>query len=340
MGWPHPVETDGKPLWEEWEILISLSKQVYFAPDRPPQLLETIAFMKHWQSRIAILFLRLLARLPLAVSRPLGTALGGLVWLLQLKAARHTRTNLQLCFPDLSLEKRRKLGKRSLQETVKTFLEIAGIWEWPPARALALVKSVEGEELIREAHEQGRGVIVLGPHLGNWEMAGLYIASHYPMASLYRPPRMKELEDYMSSARARTGAELVPTTNRGVARLLTLLRGGAVVGILPDQVPPPESATYAPFFGVDASTMTLVSRLAARTDALVVCAYALRVESPAGFRLVIRRARPGIGASDTVSAVAALNASIEDCIADAPEQYQWAYKRFRQRPPGRPRLYS
>jgi len=296
--------------------------------------------MKHWQSRMAIFFLRLLARLPLAVLRSLGSFLGWLVWMLQLKPARHTRTNLQLCFPNLSVEARRKLGKRSLQETVKTFLEIAGIWEWPPARTLAMVRSVEGEELIQEAQAQGRGVIVLGPHLGNWEMAGLYIASHYPMASLYRPPRMKEIEDYMSSARARTGAELVPTNNRGVARLLALLRRGAVVGILPDQVPPPESATYAPFFGLDASTMTLVSRLAVRTDALVVCAYALRVENPAGFHLVIRRARPGVAASDTRSAVTALNGSIEDCIGDAPSQYQWAYKRFRQRPAGRPRLYS
>lgn len=296
--------------------------------------------MSDWQPRLAISLLRMLSRLPLSLLRGLGDMFGSLIWYLQLKPARHTRTNLQLCYRTQPLAARKRLAKHSLQETVKTFLEMAAIWEWPAERALGLIDQVEGEALIQEAQAHGRGVIVLGPHLGNWELTGLYLASRYTMASLYRPPRMKALETYMSGVRARTGAELVPTTNRGVARLLTLLREGHVVGILPDQVPPPESAIYAPFFGLDASTMTLVSRLAAKTDALVVCAYALRMPGQSGFRLVIRAADTSVAASDPLTAVTALNRSVETCIADAPEQYQWVYKRFRQRPEGHPRVYS
>lgn len=296
--------------------------------------------MSDWQPRLAISLLRTFSRLPLGALRGLGHVLGALIWHLQLQPARHTRTNLQICYRDQPLAARKRLAKRSLQETVKTFLEMAAIWEWPAQRTLALIDEVEGEFLIEEAQAKGQGVIVLGPHLGNWELAGLYLASRYPMASLYRPPRMKALEDYMSGVRARTGAELVPTNNRGVARLLSLLRDGKVIGILPDQVPPPESALYAPFFGLDASTMTLVSRLAAKTGARVVCAYALRLEGKRGFRLVIRAADEAVAAREPLTAVTALNHSVEVCIADAPEQYQWVYKRFRQRPEGHPRVYS
>lgn len=281
-----------------------------------------------------------LSRLSINKLRCLGKVVGSIIWFMQLRPARITRTNLQLCYREKTPEARKRLAKRSLQESVKTFLEMAVMWEWPICRVLGLIDRVEGENLIEQHQSQGRGVIILGPHLGNWELAGLYLASRYPMASLYRPPRMKALEDYMSGVRARTGAELVPTNNRGVARLLSLLRDGKVIGILPDQVPPPESAMYAPFFGLDASTMTLVSRLAAKTGARVVCAYALRLEGKKGFRLVIRAADEAVAAREPLTAVTALNRSVEVCIADAPEQYQWVYKRFRQRPEGHPRIYS
>ncbi|WP_097458901.1 lysophospholipid acyltransferase family protein [Mangrovitalea sediminis] len=294
--------------------------------------------MKEFAASLIVRLAHWLAKLELRSLQRLGAAIGDLIWWLQLKPARITRTNLNFCYPRATPDQCRDLGRRSMQDTVRTIVEAGAIWEWPLERSLALVREVEGEELIRESLEKGRGVIVLGPHLGNWELTGLYLASKFRMASLYRPPRLQGLENYMRKARSRSGAELVPTTNKGVARLLAILRDGGVVGILPDQVPPKESSDFAPFFGLETSTMTLASRLSARTGASVLCAYALRLPNAQGFRLIIKPA-DGVEAPDLKSSLTALNRCVEEGISLEPSQYQWEYRRFKRRPKGLPRIY-
>ena len=296
--------------------------------------------MKDQLAKLIKGLIRFLARLDFPALQKLGSWLGSLIWLLQLKPARITRTTLSLCYPRYRPGQIRTLGLRSMQETVKTAMEFSAIWEWPVERSLALVRETEGEVLISDQLAQGRGVIVLGPHLGNWELTGLYLASRFKMASLYRPPRMQGLETYMRRARSRSGAQLVPTTNKGVAVLLSILRDGGVVGILPDQVPPPEGSAFAPFFGVNTSTMTLASRLAARTGAAIVVAFSLRLPDASGFRLVVRKAEPGAESASLNESLTAVNRTVEQAIALAPEQYQWEYRRFKRRPKGLPRIYS
>lgn len=294
--------------------------------------------MKEFAASLIVRLVPMLARLELRSLQRLGAFLGDVIWWLQLKPARITRTNLNFCYPHASPDQCRNLGRRSMQDTVKTIVEAGAIWEWPLERSLGLVKEVEGEELISDRLAQGRGVIILGPHLGNWELTGLYLASKFKMASLYRPPRLQGLEIYMREARSRSGAELVPTTNKGVARLLTILREGGVVGILPDQVPPPEGSGFAPFFGLNTSTMTLASRLSARTGAAVVCAYALRLPDAEGFRLIIKPA-DDVASPSLKDSLTAVNRCVEEGIALAPSQYQWEYRRFKRRPKGLPRIY-
>lgn len=284
--------------------------------------------------------LKCLALLPLAAAQRLGAALGGLAWRLDTKARRVTDINLDICLPELSDEERRQLCRDSLRHTGMTALEIPLMWEWPVEKCLGLVRAVEGEKLLDEALASDKGLILLAPHLGNWELAGLYFSSRYEMAALYSPPNMPEFEEYMIKVRGRLGSELVRGDRRGLSRLVNILKEGGVAGILPDQSPRGKTNAYAPFFGMDVMTMTLVSKLIQKTGANVLMTWAERLPGGQGFRIVITSAEPGMGDSDPVLATTALNRSVEACVRRAPEQYQWEYKRLRHRPPGEINPYN
>jgi KDO2-lipid IV(A) lauroyltransferase len=112
-----------------------------------------------------------------------------------------------------------------------------------------------------------------------------------------------------------------------------------VVGILPDQQPKAGDGEFAPFFGVPALTMTLLPRLAARTDAIVLFAWCERIGADPDtgaprFALHIDPAPAELSAPDPVTGVHALNAAVEAIARRDPAQYQWTYKRYTLQPPG------
>lgn len=271
--------------------------------------------------------------------RVMGFVIGRILWLLNSRSRQITEANLAICFPDMDIHLRTQLARRSLVETSITAMEITGVWLWPIPRLQKLIKKVSGEQLLRDALAQSRPVILLTPHLGNWEMVGAYIAQLSKLTALYAPAKIEKMNDIMVAGRTRNGYSLAPTNIRGVKQLLKALKANEVVGILPDQVPDPESGLFAPFFGEPALTMTLVANLAARTNAVVICCYAKRLHSESGFEICFRPAAGNIASENLQEAVVALNQSVEACVKDCPEQYQWEYKRFKRRPAGLPRLY-
>ena len=287
-----------------------------------------------------ILALKLAGKLPLRGAQLIGRLLGTLGWVFNSTSRKVTEINLRICFPDLSESRRRDLARSSLRHTGQTLMEIPLMWEWPVEDCLGLIREIEGEELLAEAKKDGRGLLLLAPHLGNWELTGLYFSSRYRMAALYSPPHIREFEDYMIQVRGRMGSELVRGDRRGLARLIGLLREGEVAGILPDQSPRGKGNAYAPFFGMEVRTMTLVSKLLQKSGAKPLTVFAQRIKDRQGFRLVIRECEPGISDPDPVIATTALNKSIESVVREVPEQYQWEYKRFRHRPTGLPHPYK
>lgn len=285
--------------------------------------------MDTFKAKLVIFFLKLLAVLSLKNAQRLGGVVGRILWMGDSRLTRVTKENIELCYPDLPENERQQLIKNSLLETGKLFSEFGVMWEWPEEKTLALIRSVEGKEHLDAIAAKGKGVIVLAPHHGNWELVGLYLSTLRPMAALYKPPKIKALEDYMSSVRGRHGSELVPTNKRGVVRLFSILSDQGMVGILPDQVPGGSGGVMAPFMGIEANTVKLVSRLINRTECEVVSLCAIRRPEGEGFDMVFKPADPEIYSDDIATSVAALNRSVEACIESHPEQYQWEYKRFK-----------
>jgi Kdo2-lipid IVA lauroyltransferase/acyltransferase len=285
--------------------------------------------------------LHLLALLPLRTVHQIATLLG---WIAarfpQLSITRVTRINIELCYPQLSNEEQAGFVKQTLIQTGKTFGELGALWLWPKEKVLGLVREVSGEACLQEALQRGKGVVLLTPHLGAWEMAGLYASKHYRLTALYRPPKLSGLQNLIHQARERAGGCFVPTDKTGVRALYQALRKGEVAGILPDQVPNEEgSGLFVPFFERPTYTMVLVSRLAKKSGATVIFTYAERLPKGQGFHIHFLPAPIEITADNLDIAVSALNQGIEQCIQNTPTQYQWSYKRFKRRPEGEKAVY-
>ncbi|WP_041718077.1 lysophospholipid acyltransferase family protein [Alkalilimnicola ehrlichii MLHE-1] len=291
------------------------------------------------RSTLLHLLLTALSLLPLAVMHRLGAALGP--WLTRpgSRSGDVLRRNLAICFPDLPEAERATLTHAAQREFGRQVLEVPALFRRPVAELLSRVERVEGAEVLDAAYRRGRGVIIAAPHLGSWELLNLWVARHYPLHFLYRPPRQPALEPIMVAARNRGGGRALPANTAGLRALYKALRAGDVVGILPDQEPPEEEGRFAPFFGRPALTMDLPVKLAARQRAPVVFGYARRLARGGRWVIRFRPAPAAIHASDAAEALAALNEGVEACVREVPEQYLWAYKRFAHAPPGWARAY-
>jgi KDO2-lipid IV(A) lauroyltransferase len=269
-----------------------------------------------------LLLLRLAARLPLPLLHALGAVLGWAVYLLSPRYRRVLKSNLEIAGL-------RGLGLRAavIAEGGKSAMEIPAIWLRTHKQAVALVVEAKGWEHVDNGVGAGHGLVLVTPHLGCWEAAGQYIASRMPITVMYSPPKMRSLEPLMRAGRDRGGAmKSVPADLSGVRAMLKALRRGEAIGVLPDQVPGLGEGEWAEFFGKPAYTMTLVARIAEQTGAPVLVCYAERLPRGRGYRFVVE---PLLATQPSESPVRALNRSLEQIIRRCPQQYQWAYNRYK-----------
>lgn len=221
-----------------------------------------------------------------------------------------------------------KLAKASMMNLYWSVADFGPSLLWSAERLMERVSGVVGAELLSACAAEGRGAIILFPHMGNWEMVGPYLAARYPLTTLYKKPKIPPLDDIIRTARQRNGNVLVPADRSGVRALLKALKSSEFVAILPDQIPSKEGGEFAPFFGEPALTMTLVSNLINRTNSKAILACAVR-QADGRFQINFHPADERIYSADRSTALLALNQSIEKCVLACPEQYRWEYKRYK-----------
>lgn len=279
--------------------------------------------------------LRLLGHLPLPLLHALGAALGQLLVLLPNTLRRISRQHMAWCLPELPADQQARIVAASLRHSAMAILEAPAIWFGPPGRLQRWLRAPAAEAQLAQLRAGGRGLILLCPHWGAWELAGMFCAQQGPMTSVYKP--QKGLMDALIlEGRSRLGARLAPTSATGIRQVLAALKRGEMIGILPDHDPPPGSGVYAPLFGHPAHTMDLVGKLAGRSGAPVWFCLAER-RPLRGFRIRLEPAPAAL--ADPQRGAAALNAGVEAVIRSAPGQYWWGYMRYRRRPPGSPDPY-
>jgi len=278
--------------------------------------------------------LTLLARLPLPLLHGIGIVLGWLIYWTPGRHTAHMRNNVvssRLCTPGRAC---RRLLHQSIGEAGKAIIELLPVWLRPYDKVLTLVKGTSGWEHIDAARAAGRGVIVIAPHIGCFEIINLYYAARHPFTAMYRPPRQPVLDALMLAGRQRGQARLVPTDLSGVRALLAALKRHEGIGILPDQVPSSGDGVWAPFFGRPAYTPTLVASLQRKTGAAAFFVAAERLSWGRGYHLHVFPLNDTLPADKTAAAIR-INQGVEAVVRRFPAQYLWSYNRHK-RPGGAP----
>lgn len=286
------------------------------------------------------IMMRLTGNMPLAIARIAGWLLGWTLLTIPNKFKGISQLHLARCLAEETPSHRAAILRDSLFASAYALTEAPAVWFGPLRRRQRWINASPDQlAKIKQAHAFGRGVILLTPHQGAWELASFFCAQVAALTVLYKPQK-GHADALLRQGRAR-GARItpVPTSSKGVKALLTALRAGEMVGILPDHDPPEATGTvFAPMFGIQTNTMDLVAKLAARTGAPVLYVVAERLPWTRGFRFHVTEASADI--TDPLLGPAAMNAGIEHCIRGLPGQYWWSYRRFRRRPQGEPAFYD
>ena len=277
-----------------------------------------------------VVLFRLLARWPLPLLHALGWCVGWGMWVAsrsyRQRWARHT------ALAGLSgLERRLSIGEAGKQIT-----ELPRLWFGPPVKV-----GWQGAAHIEAALQHRQGVLLLTPHMGCFEVAAQAYAERFghqgadakPITVLFRPPRDPQLLPLLEAARQRPGLLTAPTTLRGVRQLALALKAGQAVGLLPDQVPPEGLGVWAPFFGQPAYTMTLSARLAQVSGIQVLLVWGERLPWGRGYVVHVQTWQEVMGGPMDLrveEAAAQVNQAMERIVSQKPEQYLWAYARYKQ----------
>lgn len=295
--------------------------------------------MDDLKGRLVVGFLRLFALLPWRAVQAVGSAIGWLMWKLPNGSRQVVRVNLGKCFPDMPAQEREALVGQTLKDIGKTLTESACAWIWPAQKSLGLIRQVEGMEVLQQALQSGKGVVLISSHLGNWEMLLQYVCSLCQPSILYRPPKLKAVDELLVRQRTQLGNELAPSTREGILSLVKRVRNGGIAGIAADPEPSLSSGVFVPFFGVPTLTSKFVPSLVHGHKAVAVFMHALRLDDGSGYRVIIEAAPEALYGDDVELAVAALNQGIEKQVCQAPSQYMWSMKRFKKRPDGEKKWY-
>jgi len=275
------------------------------------------------------LFLRTSAWVPLRVHRWLAARIAGIVHLIGWRKLEIAHANLARAYPEATPERVERICRANTGEMVGTLLECGPAWRRSQAWVQHHIVEVRGRRHVDTPLQAGQGVLVLGGHLGNWEVSILYGSLTLPIAYLYKPPRSEKVNRLLTEYRSRFDGEMIAIGGAAMRRAVRRLRSGQAVGMLFDQLPRGGDSVEVPFFGQSVATMTLPHRLIQTTGCAVVMGHCLRVRG--GWKIRFDPVPDGDHSNPHVAA-AAMNQVLERVVRDAPEQYLWQYRRFQALP--------
>ena len=269
---------------------------------------------------------RWLSWLPLRLLHAIGALLGWLTY----AASPTYRARLQANAAQAGVPRAQWRG--AIASAGRMVAEIPRLWARPADAPILPSVRFENERLLADALAAGRGVLILTPHMGCFEVTAQAIAERFgaerPITVLYRPARHPMIRDVVRTSRERPHLMAAPASLSGVRQMIRALRKGEMVGLLPDQVPPDGMGVWAPFFGRPAYTMTLAARLVHQTGCAVLLTWGERLPHGAGYAQRFFPFPEPLPA-DAAESAAAINRAMEGLIRQCPSQYLWGYHRYK-----------
>ncbi|MEJ7622625.1 MAG: lysophospholipid acyltransferase family protein [Pyrinomonadaceae bacterium] len=287
-----------------------------------------------------------LSLLPLRTAMWTGMTAGSLAFHALGKLRRVGNINLELAFPEKSDAERTGILKRAFRNLGRVMAVVSHFGSLDASNMRGLIEYRPQDEFAA-AYERtkvnGRGRIILGGHLGNWELQAFsYPVFFEPLAFLARRMDNPRIERLVLSIRTRLGNRQIDKTNSAVP-ILRALRSGGTVGILADVNSHPKEGVFVPFFGIPACTATGIAMLAIRANAVIVPMFAMWNEEEKRYSTVhgamIHPPESGDRRKDIEEITARCVSETEKVIRQFPDQWIWIHRRWKTRPPGEPELY-
>jgi KDO2-lipid IV(A) lauroyltransferase len=285
--------------------------------------------------RLGVWFMRVLALLPLPVLRGLGWLIGQSLYLLAAPRRRVALRNLSLCFPEASEAQRRQWARESFVGFCQTWLDRSWLWFAPREVVLRRVKLTGAlDELLGDTP-----TIIFAPHFYGMDAGGSALTLHTDRAftSIFTPQPDPAVDLWIRNGRQRFGNVRMLNRGDGVKPILSGLRKGGLLYLLPDMDFGRNDSLFVPFYGVTAATVPSLSRFA-RLGRAKVISMVTRI-TPTGYVAELSPAWPGYPTDDAEADTALMNENLQSYIDVSPGQYYWVHKRFKTRPEGDPSIY-
>ncbi|MDF2490075.1 MAG: lipid biosynthesis lauroyl acyltransferase [Pseudomonas sp.] len=304
-----------------------------------PRFNPSFLHPRFWGLWLGLGLLWLLVQLPYKALLGLGRALGALMYRVAGERRRVAMRNLELCFPELSHDERQRLLKENFASTGIAFFEMAMSWWWPQAR-LARLAHIEGIEHLQAAQQQGQGAILMAVHFTTLEIGAALLGQRHTIDGMYREHGNPLFDFIQRSGRERHNLDSLAVEREDVRGMLKLLRKGRAIWYAPDQDYGAKQSVFVPLFGIPAATVTATTKFARLGKAQVIPFTQRRLEDGSGYRLVVHPPLADFPGESEEADCLRINQWVESVLRECPEQYLWAHRRFKSRPPGEPKLYD
>ena len=294
---------------------------------------------RQWASylftRSGILFMRLLAMLPLTVVRAMGKLLGWVLYALVASRRRVVTINLSLCFPELSPDAIRSLARQTFVYFAQAWLDRSWVWHAPRSWILRRVAFTGATHELAGTEP----TVVFVPHFVGMDAAWGAVALRIPRPSttIYTDQSNKLIDRWILRGRRRWGNMRLFARIEGVKPIVAAIRAGQPLYLLPDMDFGPQESIFVPFFGVPTATVPSLARFARLGRAKVVSAVVSMTAT--GYEVKVLPAWENFPTDDVVADTTLMNEKLESYIRQQPAQYFWVHKRFKTRPAGTAEFY-
>jgi KDO2-lipid IV(A) lauroyltransferase len=289
-------------------------------------------------SRIVIALLWLLHWLPLGALARVGLGLGWVLYRVARPRRHIVEVNLRLCFPELDERRRRQLAKAHFGVLGRSLIE-RGLLLWASRERLERLIRVEGADRLRAQLDEGRPVILLAPHFVSLDAGGIGIAMKFDSVSIYAKQSNQVVDRWLYHGRSRFGNQRLLSREDGPRATVKAMKAGRPFYYLPDMDFRAKDTLFVPFFGVQASTITGLSRLSRLAGAAVMSCATRMLPGGQGYVVEIGEPWEDFPTGDVAADTLHMNQWIETLVRTMPEQYYWVHRRFKTRPPGERKPY-
>ena len=292
---------------------------------------------RYWLLWVGIGIFWSLIHLPNSWKLAVGRVIGRITYHLAIRRRKIAITNLKLCFPNLTDKQRHDLLYQHFESLGMGLLEMLSAW-WLKDTRLKSLEHIEGLEYLNSGLKHGKGVILLSAHFTSFELGSRFLTMHTIIHGVYRQNENPVIEYIMKKSREGKAEKAIPRDN--IREMLRSLKQNKPVWLATDQNFGHKNSVFVDFFGIPAATNIAISRLAKMSNAAIIPFFTQRLKDNQGYKVILQPALENFPSGDDVQDALLINKLIETQIKQAPEQYLWVHRRFKDRPNGEKSFYD